>query len=263
MSNQNNTAEIDTAQNDVDIRTTIKKNDWGEWVVRLFVDGEHLAAGDYFASDRADALETAERMKEHATTCKPKPATVRIRSSIVTGNGWIPDLKEGEKRRQYEADLDWKQSRSLGIAGSPLGRGWTEEEAKADLIARVMHESGIRLELKDPTVWAVYYDTPRAFGIVREVSPTDATEPREGQCEYVYEYDTEAKALAHLELLEKREMLKGDGITQLISDKLGIDIEMPPHLSRSEAAKMADDFEDIIFHSINKKIDELIKEVDA
>jgi hypothetical protein len=126
-----------------------------------------------------------------------------------------------------------------------------------------MHESGIRLELKDPTVWAVYYDTPRAFGIVREVSPTDATEPREGQCEYVYEYDTEAKALAHLELLEKREMLKGDGITQLISDKLGIDIEMPPHLSRSEAAKMADDFEDIIFHSINKKIDELIKEVDA
>lgn len=149
MINNNTTAEIGTAKNAADIKTTIKRNAYGEWVVRLFVDGEHLAAGDYFASDRADAIETAERMKEHAKTCKPKPATVQIRSSIVTGNGWLPDLKEGEKRRRFEADLDWKQSRSLGIKGSPLGRGWTEEEAKADFVARVMHESGIRLELKE------------------------------------------------------------------------------------------------------------------
>ena len=160
-------------------------------------------------------LATANNVGEQIET-RTQPVAVRIQSSIVTGNGWLPDLKEGEKRRRFEADLDWEKSRSLGIKGSPLGRGWTEEEAKADLVARVMHESGIRLELKD---------------------------------------NTEAKALAHLELIEKREMLKGDGITQLISDKLGIDIEMPPHLS--------DDFEDVIFHSINKKIDELMKEVDA
>jgi hypothetical protein len=149
MTKNKNTAEIDTAQNDVDVKTTIKRNVYGEWVVRLFVDGEHLAAGDYFASDRDDALETAERMKEHATTCKPKTATVRIRSSIVTGNGWIAGLAKGEKRLQYTAELDWKQSRSLGIAGSPLGRGWTEEEAKADLVARVLAADGIRLELEE------------------------------------------------------------------------------------------------------------------
>jgi hypothetical protein len=112
---------------------------------------------------------TANNAGEQIET-RAEPVCVRIRSSIVTGNGWLPDLKKGENRRRYEAELDWKQSRSLGIKGSPLGRGWTEEEAKADLVARIMHENGIRLELKDPTVWAVYYDTPRAFGIVREVS---------------------------------------------------------------------------------------------
>ena len=88
-------------------------------------------------------------MKQHVTTCKPQSAAVRIESRIVTGNGWLPDLKQGGKRRRFYAELNWEQTRSLGIAGCPLGRGWTKEEAKADLVARVMHENGIRLELKE------------------------------------------------------------------------------------------------------------------
>jgi len=117
-----NSAEIATAKNVGDIKTTIKRNAYGEWVVRLFENGELVA--DYHTNDRADADETATAMLKEATA----------------------------KRR---------------------------------------------------TVWAVYYDTPRAFGIVREVSPIDATEPREGHCQYVYDYDTAEEAFAHLDLLEK------------------------------------------------------------
>jgi hypothetical protein len=62
MTNNNNTAEIDTAANAVDIKTTIKKNDWGEWVVRLFIDGKHQKAADYFTNDREDATITATAM---------------------------------------------------------------------------------------------------------------------------------------------------------------------------------------------------------
>lgn len=62
MTNNKNTAEIDTAKNAVDIKTTIKKNDWGEWVVRLNVDGQFVS--DYHTNDIDDALETADRMRE-------------------------------------------------------------------------------------------------------------------------------------------------------------------------------------------------------
>ena len=62
MIDQRNTAELDTASNAVDIKTTIKKNDWGEWVVRLFLDGEHQKKADYFAADKEDATETASAM---------------------------------------------------------------------------------------------------------------------------------------------------------------------------------------------------------
>ncbi len=48
------------------IKTTIKKNDWGEWVVRLFVDGEHQKKADYFAADKEDATETAAAMSKEA-----------------------------------------------------------------------------------------------------------------------------------------------------------------------------------------------------
>ena len=60
MTKNKNTAELDTATNVGDVKTTIKRNVYGEWVVRLFVDGEHQKKADYFASDKEDATETAE-----------------------------------------------------------------------------------------------------------------------------------------------------------------------------------------------------------
>ncbi len=89
MTNNNNTAELDTATNAVDIKTS---------------------------------------------------------SIEVTGNGWIAGLAEGEKRIRWNACIEGEYPN--GIKGSPLGRGWSEEEAIRDLVIRVMYESRIRLELK-------------------------------------------------------------------------------------------------------------------
>jgi len=68
MTNNNTTAEIGTANNAayIYIKTTIKRNAHGEWVVRLYLDGERQIGADYFASDREDAVETADRMREEA-----------------------------------------------------------------------------------------------------------------------------------------------------------------------------------------------------
>jgi hypothetical protein len=65
MTTRNHSAEVDTAKNAVDIKTTIKKNEWGEWVVRLFEDGELVAT--YHTNDRADADETSKAMLKEAT----------------------------------------------------------------------------------------------------------------------------------------------------------------------------------------------------
>ena len=89
MTNNNNTAELDTATNAVDIKTT---------------------------------------------------------SIEVTENGWLAGLAEGEKRMRWNAWIDGEYPN--GIKGSPLGRGWSEEEAIRDLVIRVLYESRIRLELK-------------------------------------------------------------------------------------------------------------------
>jgi hypothetical protein len=43
--------------------TTIRKNEYGEWVVRFFVDGEHQTEANYFADDRDDAKGTAHAWK--------------------------------------------------------------------------------------------------------------------------------------------------------------------------------------------------------
>lgn len=48
------------------IKTTIKKNDWGEWVVRLHVDGKFVS--DYHTNDRADADITAAAMMREIET---------------------------------------------------------------------------------------------------------------------------------------------------------------------------------------------------
>ena len=77
----------------------------------------------------------------------PKRKTmVKLESRIVTGNGWIAGLKEKEQREQFTASIR-RDRYPEGVKGSPLGRGWSEEQAKADLIRRVIDESGIRLEL--------------------------------------------------------------------------------------------------------------------
>jgi len=62
------------------IKTTVRKNAFGEYVARLYIDGKHQSGDDYFASDKDDALSTASEMLEHAQaqqnidaiTSKPK-----------------------------------------------------------------------------------------------------------------------------------------------------------------------------------------------
>ena len=71
---------------------------------------------------------------------------IKTSSSEVTGNGWLDGLPVGEKRIRWNAWIDGEYPN--GIKGSPLGRGWSEEEAIRDLVIRVMHESRIRLEPK-------------------------------------------------------------------------------------------------------------------
>ena len=70
---------------------------------------------------------------------------IKTSSVEVTGNGWIDGLAEGEKRIRWNAWIDGEYPN--GIKGSPLGRGWSKQEAIRDLVIRVMYESRIRLEL--------------------------------------------------------------------------------------------------------------------
>ncbi len=70
---------------------------------------------------------------------------IKTASIEVTGNGWLAGLDEGDKRIRWNAWIDGEYPN--GIKGSPLGRGWSEQEAIRDLVIRVMHESRIRLEL--------------------------------------------------------------------------------------------------------------------
>jgi hypothetical protein len=48
----------------MNIELTIKKNRWGEWVVRLHHNGRHQKKLDYFASDLDDAKLTAVAMRK-------------------------------------------------------------------------------------------------------------------------------------------------------------------------------------------------------
>lgn len=43
--------------------TTVYRNaEFDEWVVRLFVNGQHVEAADYHTDDKSDALITGARM---------------------------------------------------------------------------------------------------------------------------------------------------------------------------------------------------------
>lgn len=48
------------------IKTTVKKNAWGEYQVRLHIDGVYQKNADYFTDDRKDADDTARCMRENA-----------------------------------------------------------------------------------------------------------------------------------------------------------------------------------------------------
>ena len=144
------------------------RNNAGEFPVQLFVDGIHQDDADYFTDDRRDAALTgcdmlkraeenerldhmsgyydAERMQYGAVDLPKREALVELESRIVTGNGWIAELKDGQQRRQFTATLQHDNC-PIEVKGSPLGRGWSERQAKADLIRRVIDESEIRLEL--------------------------------------------------------------------------------------------------------------------
>ena len=128
------------------IKTEIQsKNTHGEYVVRLIVDGIHQKEADYHTDDRNDAALTAAAMREREEDTQPEAVEIKTSSSEVTGNGWLDGLAEGEKRIRWNAWIDGEYPN--GIKGSPLGRGWSEEEARRDLVIRVMRENRIRLEL--------------------------------------------------------------------------------------------------------------------
>jgi len=81
------------------------------------------------------------------------------------------------------------------------------------------------------------------------------------------EIDTANNAVDTIEKLVelKQLMTKASftGFVQVVADEMGIEIEMPDFLSRPAAAKMHDDFEEVIFHSISKEIRRLESEVNA
>lgn len=79
------------------------------------------------------------------------------------------------------------------------------------------------------------------------------------------EIDTATNAVEQLDarLTELFEMRKGDGIKQLVADRLGIEIEKPEHLPSERWEKMIENLEDVVWHSIAMEIeyiDEQIKE---
>jgi hypothetical protein len=52
------------------------------------------------------------------------------------------------------------------------------------------------------TLWGVYWDQPRGFGLVQETTPDVITETTDG-CQYVGHYHTETRAILHLQRLER------------------------------------------------------------
>ncbi len=79
------------------------------------------------------------------------------------------------------------------------------------------------------------------------------------------ELDTAQNDVEQLEtrLIELFEMRKGDGIKQLVADRLGIEIEKPEHLPSERWTNMVADLENVVWHSITMEIetiDEQIKE---
>jgi hypothetical protein len=50
------------------IKTTIRKNNLGEYVVRLHVGGVWQKESNYYTNDKQDAADTARKMEDNART---------------------------------------------------------------------------------------------------------------------------------------------------------------------------------------------------
>lgn len=57
-----------------DVTTKISKNQYGEYVVRLYIDGKYQPGSNYFTDDLEDARETAKHMKDNGGSFVPKTA---------------------------------------------------------------------------------------------------------------------------------------------------------------------------------------------
>jgi hypothetical protein len=44
-----------------------KRNEWGEYRVKLYIDGKYQQNADYFTDDKGDAVQTARAMVERWT----------------------------------------------------------------------------------------------------------------------------------------------------------------------------------------------------
>lgn len=141
---------------------------------------------------------------------EPKPVWRQFNWEIYTRNpdtgerGWeiqFRNVTATSKRRAY-ALLDESELFDVAILYNGSVPAPIEEERIWDTPEAALEEGWTHTHPDAPqTVWAVYWDTPRAFGVVREVMPSDSTEPREG-CEWVAEYYTETTAILHLQRLE-------------------------------------------------------------
>lgn len=52
--------------NTYETKVSPRKNRAGDYVVKLFKNGQHVVDADYFTPDKADAVATAQAMYEHA-----------------------------------------------------------------------------------------------------------------------------------------------------------------------------------------------------
>jgi hypothetical protein len=48
-----------------------RNSDWGEWVVRFYIDGIHQAQADYHTDVRVDAYDTANKWVNQGTYTHP------------------------------------------------------------------------------------------------------------------------------------------------------------------------------------------------
>ena len=161
MSNKHNTAEIDTAKNAVD-RIESPSN-WRQYNWEIYTRNP----------------DTGERGWD-----------IKFRNVIATS-----------KRRAYRL-LDESELFDVAIIYNGSVPAPIEEERIWDTPKEALEEGWTHTSPNHPeTLWGVYWDKPRGFGLVQENSPEVITETTDG-CQYVGHYHTENRAILHLKRLE-------------------------------------------------------------